>query len=98
VAVQLTVEVVVTRKRATPESGHSKLRMPEVSVAVTFAWKDTRTSGRLSLEVVVYLYVDGQERDGAVVSTTVTLKVQEEESPELSTAVAVTVVFPYENW
>lgn len=53
VAVHVTLVVVCTRKRVTPESGHTSVLIPEPSVAETLEAKNTRGSGRLSLGCVV---------------------------------------------
>jgi hypothetical protein len=55
VAVHVTEVVVSTVKRLVPESGHTKLLIPEASVALIRdgAKKVTRTSGRRSVLVVV---------------------------------------------
>ena len=53
VAVHVTLLVVCTVKRVTPEFGHTKLAIPEPSVAVTLDAKLTVGSGRLSELCVV---------------------------------------------
>ena len=54
VAVHVTVVVVCTVNRVTPESGHTSDAMPDPSVADTLDAKFTTGSFRLSLACVVY--------------------------------------------
>ena len=55
VAVHVTLVVVNTVNRVTPEAGHTKLAMPLPSVALTLDRNDTSTSGRMSVLCVVYV-------------------------------------------
>ena len=93
-AVQLTLVVVETRKRRVPESGHVMLAMPDASLAVTFGANVTKTSGRRSVDRVVYESDVGHVIVGAVVSVMLTVNVHVATKFALSRAVQVTLVTP----
>ena len=97
VAVQLTVVVVDTMKRVTPESGHEIDITPDPSVADTQERYDTITSGRESESCVVYRKLDGQIMVGRVVSTTVMENVHVLFRPALSVAVQLAGLVPRSN-
>ena len=97
IAVQATFVVVDTAKRVVFESGQSSDRIPEPSDAVTLEAKLTKGSPRLSDGFVVYMKLEGQLMTGLIVSTIVTVNIQELEVEPLLKAVQVTTVDPSPN-
>jgi len=96
-AVHVTIVVVVTKNRVLLDGLHTRLWIPDPSVADTAVMKGTSTSGRLSELVDVYVKLVGHDSDGAAVTTIDTLNEQVLFRPALLEALHTTVVVPRGN-